>query len=125
MATNSTVPPFPPPLRAGESHVRGAKLLRWKKNLILTMSPDSRGGCPGPLCRMLFAVGRSSEEPSAARSDRNPVHCVARHDFCCHDLLELRVVWAVERGGVAHYPVAGAGDAEPRHLQPCLSHPRS
>src|ERR1700737_3905857 len=107
MATNSTVPPFPPPLRgggreggrgggapigaarrsphgeggtarvdplpqplparAGESHVRGAKLLRWKKNLILTMSPDSRGGCPGPLCRMLFAVGPPSEDTGAAR----------------------------------------------------------
>ncbi len=43
------------------------------------MSPDSRGDCRGPLCRMLFAVGRSSEEPSAARSDRDAVHCVARH----------------------------------------------
>src|ERR1700682_4579289 len=125
MATNSTVPPSPPPLRAGESHVRGAKLLRWKKNLILTMSPDSRGGCPGPLCRMLFAVGRSSEEPSAARSDRDPVHCVARHAVWCHDLLRHRAVWAVERSAVAHDSGAGARDTEPRHLQPCLSHPRS
>src|SRR5258708_36304569 len=31
------------PLQAGESHVRGAKLLRWKENLILKVSPDSRG----------------------------------------------------------------------------------
>src|SRR6202047_530954 len=113
------------PLVAGESHVRGAKLLRWKKNLILTMSPDSRGGCPGPLCRMLFAVGRSSEEPSAARSDRDPVHCVARHAVWCHDLLRHRAVWAVERSAVAHDSGAGARDTEPRHLQPCLSYPRS
>src|SRR5882724_1640647 len=39
-----------PRTRPGESHVRGAKLLRWKRNLILTMSPDSRGDCFGPFC---------------------------------------------------------------------------
>src|SRR5882762_10115477 len=116
---------FPPPLRAGESHVRGAKLLHWKENLILTVSPDSRGDCPGPLCRMLFSVGRSSEEPSTARSDRDAVHCVARHAVRRHDLLRHRAVWAVERSTVADNSGAGARDTESRHLQPYLSHPRS
>src|ERR1700731_3498657 len=76
------------------------------------MSPDSRGGCPGPLCRMLFAVGRSSEEPSAARSDRDPVHCVARHAVRCHDLdialfgrskeALLRTILVLEHGIPSH-----------------------
>src|ERR1700726_3376987 len=113
------------PCRAGESHVGGAKLLRGNENLILTVSPDSIGDLFGPLCRLLFAVGRSSEEPSAARSDRDTVHCVARHAVRCHDLLRHRAVWAIERSSVAHDSGAGARDTEPRHLQPCLSHPRS
>src|SRR5450631_3189666 len=98
----------------GESHVRGAKLLRWNENLILTVSPDSIGELFGPLCRMLFAVDRSSEEPSTARSDRDAVHCVARHAVRCHDLLRHRAVWAVERSAVAHNSGAGARDTEPR-----------
>src|SRR6202163_4691632 len=111
--------------RAGESHVRGGKLLRWNENLILTVSPDSIGDLFGPLCRMLFAIGRSSEEPSTARFDRDAVHCAAGHAVRSHDLLRHRAVWAVERSAVAHDSGAGAGDTEPRHLQPCLSHPRS
>src|ERR1700730_8143991 len=79
-----------PPSYAGESHVGGAKLLRGNENLILTVSPDSIGDLFGPLCRLLFAVGRSSEEPSAARSDRDTVHCVARHAVRCNDLLRHR-----------------------------------
>src|SRR6202521_1978810 len=79
--------PLTAPSIAGESHVRGAKLLRWNENLILTVSPDSIGDRFGPLCRMLFAIDRSSEEPSTARSDRDAVHCVARHAVRCHDLL--------------------------------------
>src|ERR1700730_12629602 len=113
------------PGTAGESHVGGAKLLRGNENLILTVSADSIGELFGPLCRLLFAVGRSSEEPSAARSDRDTVHCVARHAVRCHDLLRHRAVWAIERSSVAHDSGAGARDTEPRHLQPCLSHPRS
>src|SRR5712692_7102288 len=116
---------FTLPLQAGESHVGRAKLLRWNENLILTVSPDSRGDYFGPLCRMLFAVGRSSEEPGPARSDRDTVHCAAGHAVRCHDLLRHRAVWAVERSAVAHDSGAGARDTEPRHLQPCLSHPRS
>src|ERR1035441_8625714 len=71
------------PARGGESHVRWAKLLPWKENLILKVSPDSRGDCFGQLCRMLFAVGRSSEEPSTARSDRDAVYCAAGHAVRC------------------------------------------
>jgi predicted transposase YbfD/YdcC len=74
---------------------------------------------------MLFAIGRSSEEPSTARSDRDAVHCVARHAVRCHDLLRHRAVWAVERSAVAHDTGAGTRDTEPRHLQPGLSYPRS
>src|ERR1035437_3542212 len=116
---------LPSPSRAGESHVRWAKLLPWKENLILKVSPDSRGDCFGQLCRMLFAVGRSSEEPSTARSDRDAVYCAAGHAGRCHDLLRHRTVWAGERSTVAYDSGAGAWDTEPRHLQPCLSHPRS
>src|SRR5216684_2490499 len=87
-------------LRAGESHVQGAKLLRWKENLIQTMSPCSIGDYFGPLYRMLFAVGRSSEEPGTTRSDRDAVHRAAGHAVRCHDLLRHRTVWAVERSAV-------------------------
>src|ERR1700677_3426463 len=114
-----------PACGAGESHVRCAKPLRWKENLILEMSPDSKGDYFGPLCRMLFVVGRSSEEPGSARSDRDAVHCTAGHAVRCHDLLRHRAVWAGKRSAVAHDSGAGARDTEPRHLQPCLSHPRS
>src|SRR6202790_5909700 len=96
------------PWRAGESHVRGAKLLRWKENLILKVSPDSRGDSFGQVCRMFFAVGRSSEEPSPARSDRDAVHCAAGHVVRCHDLLRHRAVWAGEGSAVALDSVAGA-----------------
>ena len=75
--------------------------------------------------QMLFAVCRSSEEPSAALSDRDAVHCVARHAVRRHDLLRHRAVWPLERSAVAHDFGAGTRDTEPRHLQPCLSHPRS
>src|SRR6516162_8171711 len=109
----------------GNRTSEGAKPLRWKEKLILTMSPDSRGDCPGPVCRMLFIVGRSSEEPSAARFDRDAVHSVARHAVRRHDLLRYRAVWTVERSVVARDSGAEARDTEPRHLQPRLSHPRS
>src|SRR5664280_2687957 len=82
-----------PDSRAGESHVRGTKLLPWKEILILTVSPDSIGDLFGPFCRMLFAVVRSSEEPSATRSDRDAFHRAAGHAVRCHDLLRHRAVW--------------------------------
>src|ERR1017187_2417067 len=70
--------------KAGESHVREAKLLPLKGSLILRVSPDSRGDCFGQLCGMLFAFGRSSEEPSTARSDRDAVDCAAGHAVLCN-----------------------------------------
>src|SRR5260370_5746356 len=109
------------PWRAGESHVRGAKLLRWNENLILTVSPDSRGDCFGALHRMLFVVGRSSEEPSTARFDRDAVHFAAYHAVRCHDLLRHCAVWAGEGSDVAHDSGAGTRHPEPRHLQPRVS----
>src|SRR5882672_3314086 len=114
-----------PPRAAGESHVRGAKLLRWNDNLILTVSPDSRGDCFEALYRMLFVVGRSSEEPSAARFDRDAVYRAAGHAERCHELLRHRAVWAGERSAVAHGSGAGTRHPEPRHLQPRVSDPRS
>src|SRR5207302_3804344 len=101
------------------------KLLPRKEKLILKVSPDSDGGSFGALCRMLFGVSRPSEEPSTARSDRDSVHCATRHTVRCQDLLRYCSVWAGERGAAAHDSGAGAWNTEPRHLQPCLSHPRS
>ena len=47
---------------------------------------------------MLFVAGRSSEEPGAARFDRDAVRCAAGYAERCHYLLRHRVVWAGERG---------------------------
>jgi len=94
---------------AGESHVRGAKLLRWNENLILTVSPDSIGDLFGPLCRMLFAVGRSSEEPSTARFDRDAVHCASGHTVRSHDLLRHRAVWRSKEALCAQFLVLKHG----------------